>query len=240
MPDPSAIQEMFTRVAPRYDRANRVLSLGFDHGWRKQLVRAVARHDPRDVLDLATGSGDVAFALTGNLPVEARVVGMDFCQPMLDQAEARREASADPRLRGIRFMIGDGLAIPLPDSSQDALTIAFGIRNMADRPTAMAEFRRVLRPNGWLHILEFSQPWRGFAPLYYAYLRWIAPRIAGWITGVPSAYDYLGYSIRDFPDHVAMQRELSDAGFDSVRILRMTMGIVALHSARKPGAQVAP
>ena len=135
-------------------------------------------------------------------------------------------------------MIGDGLAIPVPDASQDAMTIAFGIRNMADRSAALAEFRRVLRPNGRLHILEFSQPWRGFAPFYFAYLRWVAPRVAGWITGVPSAYDYLGDSIRDFPDHAAMRRELSDAGFESVGILRMTMGIVALHSGRKPGAQV--
>jgi len=177
MPDPKAVNSMFGRIAKRYDTANRVLSAGIDRGWRRRLVEAVARHRPSRVLDLATGSGDVAFAIARGIRPSPEIIGMDFCQPMLDQAEAKRRMSRDPEESRIRFLPGDGLDLPLPDASQDAVTIAFGLRNLADRARGLAEMRRVLKPGGMLHVLEFSQPHAWFRPFYYLYLRHLLPAL---------------------------------------------------------------
>lgn len=231
MPDPAAVNSMFGRIARRYDLANRVLSAGIDTHWRSRLVAAVRDARARDVLDLATGSGDVAFALAAGLP-GARVVGMDFCAPMLEVAEAKRAARAGAAA-AVEFRLGDGLAIPAPDASFDAVTIAFGIRNMADRPKCLAEMRRVLRPAGSLFILEFSQPWRWFGLLYRPYLRWVVPRLAGLLTGDRDAYRYLGDSIGAFPSREALCAEIRAAGFAEVRARAMTAGVVALHAARR-------
>src|SRR5687767_5571546 len=133
MPDPVAVNSMFGRIAHRYDIANLLLSCGIDSLWRRELVAAVSRHPPAAILDLATGSGDVAFALSKKLPASTTITGMDFCQPMLDQA-LKRQAAADPKqYSNVMFRQGDGLALPLPDESQDAVTISFGLRNLADR-----------------------------------------------------------------------------------------------------------
>jgi demethylmenaquinone methyltransferase/2-methoxy-6-polyprenyl-1,4-benzoquinol methylase len=182
-----------------------------------------------EVLDLATGSGDVAFALADGLPRNARITGMDFCQPMLD--EAVRKQTANPRWLRIAFKQGDGMALPLPDGSFDAVTISFGLRNMADRDRALAEMRRVLRPGGRLFLLEFSQPYPWFRPFYYAYLKLLLPLVAGVVTGDRSAYEYLGGSIETFPGRDAMSGELARAGFSAVKATPLTCGIVALHQA---------
>lgn len=228
MPDPSAVNSMFARIAGRYDLANRLLSGGVDCWWRRRLTKAVHRSQPRDVLDLATGSGDVAFALARRLPAETAITGMDFCQPMLDQAVIKQARMTGPATK-IRFLPGDGLNLPCPDASFDAVTISFGLRNMADRDRSLREMRRVLRPGGRVHVLEFSQPYAWFAPLYYFYTRRILPSIAGWLTGDRDAYSYLNASIAAYPGHTAMCGELERAGFREVRCTRMTLGIVALH-----------
>ncbi len=228
MPDPSAVNSMFARIAGRYDLANRLLSGGVDLWWRRRLINAVRESTHRDVLDLATGSGDVAFALARRLPEAANVTGMDFCQPMLDQAVIK-QTRADAPGKKIRFIPGDGLNLPCPDASFDALTVSFGLRNMADRHRALTEMHRVLRPGGRLHVLEFSQPHAWFAPLYYFYTRRILPSVAGWLTGDRDAYAYLNASIAAYPGHAAMTKELEAAGFQKVRAIRMTFGIVALH-----------
>lgn len=228
MPDPAAVNSMFSRIAGRYDLANRLLSGGVDVWWRRRLMQTVRRGAPTSVLDLATGSGDVAFALSAGLPSDVRITGMDFCQPMLDQAIAKQAATG--KGANIAFQPGDGLALPVPDASFDAVTVSFGLRNMADRHRALTEMRRVLRPGGRVHILEFSQPWRWFRPIYYFYTKRILPTFAGWLTGDRSAYAYLNASIEAYPDHLAMSDELRRAGFTEVRVLRMTAGIVALHT----------
>jgi demethylmenaquinone methyltransferase/2-methoxy-6-polyprenyl-1,4-benzoquinol methylase len=230
MPDPSAVNSMFGRIARRYDVANRLLSGGLDVWWRRRLVAAVRRTRPRAVLDLATGSGDVAFALSRGLPREAEIVGMDFCQPMLDEAETKKNASPG-RYGNVRFRVGDGLALPLPDASVDAVTISFGLRNLADRSRGLGEMRRVLRPGGHLFVLEFSQPQPWFRPLYLFYLRKILPAVAGVVTGDRAAYVYLNETIERFPDRTQLAREIADAGFFNVRVRAMTMGVVALHEA---------
>lgn len=229
MPDPKAVNSMFARIAGRYDLANHLLSGGVDHWWRQRLVRVVHDAHPAAILDLATGSGDVAFALADGLPPQVRITGMDFCQPMLDEAVKKRPGSA--RWAGIEFRQGDGMALPLPDQAFDAVTISFGLRNMADRHKSLGEMRRVLRPGGRLFVLEFSQPYFWFRPVYYAYLKLVLPLVAGIVTGDRSAYEYLGGSIESFPGRESMSAEILRAGFKSVRATPLTFGIVALHEA---------
>jgi demethylmenaquinone methyltransferase/2-methoxy-6-polyprenyl-1,4-benzoquinol methylase len=224
---------MFSRIARRYDLANRMLSFGMDNSWRRQLVRAVARCSPTEVLDLATGSGDVAFALSLGLPAGTRIVGMDFCQPMLDQADAKKSALPAAAQANLQFQQGDGLALPLPDAEFDAVTISFGLRNMADRDRSLREMRRVLRPGGRLFVLEFSQPQAWVRPFYFFYLRRLLPRIAGLITGDRAAYVYLNETIEQFPGREALSTEIRTAGFTSVTARGLTFGTVALHEAVK-------
>lgn len=231
MPDPVAVNSMFGRIAPRYDLANRLLSGGLDTSWRRRLMRAVRACEPTDVLDLATGSGDVAFALSKGLPARTAITGMDFCQPMLDEAEAKRAVLPEPRRSQLSFRQGDGLALPLADGGFDVVTISFGLRNMADRHRALGEMRRVLRPGGHLFVLEFSQPRRWFRPVYFFYLRHLLPRIAGWVTGDRPAYDYLNESIGKFPGREALADEIRAAGFSRVEAEGLTFGTVALHHA---------
>jgi demethylmenaquinone methyltransferase/2-methoxy-6-polyprenyl-1,4-benzoquinol methylase len=222
---------MFARIARRYDVANRLLSGGMDVWWRKRLVRSVRESGARDVLDLATGSGDVAFALSDGIPAAKRIVGLDFCQPMLDEAVKKQAAAG--RFANVSFAQGDILALPVADASFDAITISFGLRNLADRAQGLREMHRVLRPGGRLFVLEFSQPQRWFRPLYYFYLSRVLPRIAGWVTGDRAAYDYLNRTIGEFPDRDALAAEINRAGFSPVAAKGMTLGIVALHAATK-------
>lgn len=231
MPDPAAVNSMFARIACRYDLANRLLSGGMDLWWRRQLVRAVDRHTPMDVLDLATGSGDVAFALSDKLFYSNKILGMDFCQPMLDEAEIKQQAAGNNAYGNVAFKQGDGMNLPLPDASFDAVTISFGLRNMADRHRCLTEMRRVLRRGGRLYVLEFSQPQPWFRSVYLFYLRHILPAVAGLVTGNKSAYVYLNETIEQFPNRAALSREITAAGFTTVRATGMTFGIVALHEA---------
>lgn len=231
MPDPVAVNSMFARIARRYDVANRLLSGGADVWWRRILVRTVAQHAPRDVLDLATGSGDVAFALARGLPAHTAITGMDFCQPMLDEAEIKKQQAQ--RYPNVSFCPGDGLALPLANATFDAVTVSFGLRNMANRHQALTEMHRVLRPGGHVHVLEFSQPRAWFRPFYYFYLKNLLPFIAAVVTGDKKAYDYLCGSIEQYPGHDAKSAEIRAAGFKDVTVRRLTFGIVALHSARK-------
>jgi demethylmenaquinone methyltransferase / 2-methoxy-6-polyprenyl-1,4-benzoquinol methylase len=233
MPDPSAVHSMFGRIARRYDVANLLLSGGIDRYWRSQLVAAVLRQGPSEVLDLATGSGDVAFALSRKFASSTAITGMDFCQPMLDRAQAKKAGAHGAQYQNVTFRLGDVLALPLADESFDAITIAFGLRNLANRAQGLSEMRRVLRPGGVLYVLEFSQPDRWLRPLYYFYLRRLLPRIAGTITGNREAYIYLNETIGGFPDRAALAGEISGAGFSSIQARPMTFGIVALHEATK-------
>lgn len=223
---------MFGRIARRYDLANHVLSAGIDIRWRARLVDAVKSAHPRDVLDLATGSGDLAFALERGLPPGTPVLGMDFCAPMLDVAAAKRDRTPGRR-PDVEFRQGDALDMPLADASFDAVTLAFGLRNMADRARCLREIRRVLRPEGRLYVLEFSRPWPWIRPLYALHLRWVVPRLAGLLTGDRGAYEYLGASIGGFPGREALSAEIRAAGLGVVSAAPMTMGIVALHVARR-------
>jgi demethylmenaquinone methyltransferase / 2-methoxy-6-polyprenyl-1,4-benzoquinol methylase len=233
MPDPIAVNSMFGRIARRYDLANFILCGGIDTWWRKKLVSEVRNYSPREVLDLATGSGDVAFALSRKLPPATRITGMDFCEPMLREAEAKQKAAGIGRYSNVTFRIGDGMALPLEDSSCDTVTISFGLRNLANRQAGLREMRRVLRAGGHLFVLEFSQPHPWFRPLYFWYLRNLLPRLAGLVTGDKAAYQYLNNTISEFPGAAALGEEMKNAGFKTVHAIRMTLGVVALHHAEK-------
>ncbi len=236
MPDPQAVNSMFARIAGRYDLANRLLSGGIDLWWRRKLIQRVASKAPADVLDLATGSGDVAFALARKLPEGTPILGMDFCQPMLDEAEKKKPGMT--QAENVTFAQGDGLNLPLEDASFDAATISFGLRNMADRHRCLAELKRVLRPGGHLWVLEFSQPKGWMSPFYYFYLKLILPLVAAVVMGDKNAADYLGGSIESFPDHHGISTEMTKAGFEISSVDRLTGGIVALHGSAKRSAEV--
>jgi demethylmenaquinone methyltransferase/2-methoxy-6-polyprenyl-1,4-benzoquinol methylase len=222
---------MFAGIAGRYDVANHLLSGGIDFHWRRALTRRVRRAAPKEVLDLATGSGDVAFKLRDRLGTDVPVTGLDFCEPMLDEARAKR--AAKPAYADIGFAFGDCMKLPLPDASADAVTISFGLRNFEDRQRGLKEILRVLRPGGRLFVLEFSQPGRWFRPIYYAYLKYILPGVAAIATGDKSAYDYLAGTIENFPTKEALAEQLKLAGFETVEATGLTFSIVAIHEARK-------
>jgi len=230
MPDPVAVNTMFARIARRYDVANHLLSLGVDIRWRGKLVKAVRQAEPRAILDLATGSGDVAFALSRGLPEQVQILGMDFCQPMLDEAEIKK---ASRHYANVTFQQGDGLALPLADNSYDVVTISFGLRNMGDLRKSLQEMRRVLRPGGRMFVLEFSQPARWFRPFYYFYIKRVLPGLAQIVTGDRSAYVYLNETIEQFPNREGLSREIRACGFSEVKARGLTFGIVALHEAVK-------
>jgi demethylmenaquinone methyltransferase/2-methoxy-6-polyprenyl-1,4-benzoquinol methylase len=233
-PDPAAVKATFSSIAPRYDLANHLLSGGIDFCWRKKLV-SLARQGPCSrVLDLATGSGDVAFALRRKLPAGTEIVGLDFCPPMLEQAREKRDRLGLDEERN-QFVEGDCMELRLDDGSFDLVTIAFGLRNLPDRARALEGMMRVLKPGGRLLVLEFSQPCFWFRPFYYLYLRGVLPWVARLLTGDREAYLYLGTSISGFPNRKELCRELEDVGYASVRAHAMTFSIVALHEARKPG-----
>jgi len=231
-PDPDAVRATFEGIAPRYDLANHLLSGGLDFLWRRRLIREAKAEKPSDVLDLATGSGDIALALRVALPVDVKVMGLDFCPPMLAEAECKR-ISAGYSPDSLRFVHGDCLSLDFPDGSFDLVTIAFGLRNLSDRAIGLSEMQRVLRPGGRLLILEFSQPFFFLRPFYYLYLRGILPFFARWVTGDRQAYEYLGSSISGFPDRFGLAQELRQANFGKVNFVSLTGAVVALHVGEK-------
>lgn len=229
MAEGSAVRQMFSGIASRYDFANRMLSLGLCVGWRQRLVQAVEAEKPQHIVDLATGSGDVAFALERSLPQGTTITGYDFCEPMLEigRQRAAREHSA------LTFKVGDCMQLPLADNSVEVVTIAYGVRNFEDRSKGLRELHRITRLGGTVLILEFSSPHAWFAPFHFLHVRCVAPIIAGLLTGDFAAYKYLGTSIAGFPDAAGLTNELRNAGFSVVSHESMLFGTVALHRAKK-------
>lgn len=223
MPDPAYVHAAFSSIAERYVTANHVLSMGTDILWRARVVQMVAEWKPANLLDIATGTGDLALAIKKAMP-EVDVLGTDFCRPMLDVA-VRRGLS--------RVLEADAMNLPLPDAGFDAATVAFGLRNMADYEKALREFRRVLRPGGHLLVLDFSMPENPlFAAPYRLYLHHVLPRIAGMLTGNKDAYAYLGDSIETFPRGAGFCELLERAGYSAPTCLPLCMGIASIYTAQ--------
>jgi len=225
------VREMFAGIATRYDLLNHLLSANVDKSWRRRVARDVGEVLPAagaQVLDVACGTGDLSltlFELTG-----AEVVGSDFCRPMLDLASKKSVGKV-----GVRFVEADALQLPFVQGSFDAVTIAFGLRNLASAEHGLSEMLRVLRPGGRLAVLEFSQPVvPGLRSLFNLYFTKLLPWVGGIISGSPGAYKYLPNSVSRF----LRQEELADlmrqVGFVEVRYKNLTGGIAAFHSGQKP------
>ena len=224
---------MFDRIAQRYDLMNRLLSLGLDRRWRAKLVSSVGPLAAGDrVLDLATGTADVALALAAAWP-DADVLGLDPSEGMLAiGAEKIRKEGLDQR---ITLASGDAQQLPFADGHVAAVTMAFGIRNVPDRALALAEMMRVTRPGGLMGILELSLPTGSpWAPLARLHVRHIVPQLGRWIAG-SAAYDYLASSMEAFPEPERFRQEVEAAGFVHVQSRTMAGGTAHLVSARVPG-----
>ena len=220
------VREMFAQIAPRYDLLNHLLSANIDGRWRRAVIQKLGPLLPANaqLLDIACGTGDLSIALFEKLG--AQVIGLDSCRPMLELA-----ARKAPQLR---FVEGDALQLPFADSSFDAITIGFGLRNLSSAEQGLSELRRALKPQGWAAILEFSKPvvpgMRAFAAIYCARL---LPRIGGLISGSRRAYQYLPDSISSFPDQEKLAAMMREAGFDKVAFQNLTGGVAALHLGRR-------
>jgi demethylmenaquinone methyltransferase/2-methoxy-6-polyprenyl-1,4-benzoquinol methylase len=221
--DPDAVRAMFGRIARRYDLANHLLSGGADFLWRRRATKIVAGWRPRDVLDLATGSGDLALSLQRALP-EAMITAADFSPEMLEVA--RRKGVA-------KTVLADALQLPFESGSFDCVTVAFGLRNMADWDRALREMARVLRNGGHLLVLDFSIPTGALRPAYRFYLHRCLPLLASIVTGQKAAYDYLAGSIEKFPSDVAMLELIERNGFAMATAEPLTGGIATIYTAQK-------
>ena len=228
---PGDVAAMFDSLAGRYDLLNDVLSAGQDRYWRRVVARAVGAGPGQRVLDLAAGTGTSSRTLTGT---GARCVACDFSLGMLSVGKHR--ADARQPAAGVSFVAGDALAIPFRDRSFDAVTISFGLRNLADPDAGLAEMLRVTRPGGRLVICEFSHlPWPGLDAVYSRYLTAALPFVARQVSGHGEAYSYLAESIADWPAQRELARRIAAAGWRAVRWRNLTMGVVAVHMARRPG-----
>lgn len=223
---------MFDRIAGRYDFLNRTLSMGIDVGWRKKLAALLPARPGLRVLDLATGTADVPLTLVDENADVTEVVGMDLSQGMLEIGAAKVEAAH--RQAQIRLETGDAGEIPAEDASFDAVTIAFGIRNVPDVDQTLREMQRVLRPGGYGLVLEFSTPTLpGFKQGYLLYLRHVLPRIGALVSGDGYAYRYLNQTIETFPYGQAFCDKMIGAGFSDVEALALSGGIATIYRGIK-------
>lgn len=222
---------MFDDIAHRYDFMNRFLSAGIDAGWRRKALRTLAPYSPRTMLDVATGTAEVAILAASMLKPE-QILGIDISEGMLEIGRSKVERAG---LSGvIRLEKGDSEDIDAPDDSFDAVTVAFGVRNFADLTRGLSEIRRVLRPGGRLVVLEFSKPrLPGIRSLYGWYMARFAPGMGGIFTKNPAAYRYLNDSVRNFPEGAAFLEVLQTVGFRDTTCEPLSLGICSVYSASK-------
>lgn len=226
------VQQMFADIAPKYDLLNHLLSFNIDRSWRKRLLKrlgpVLGLPDAR-ILDLCCGTGDVLLDLQSK--TQTRVLGADFCHPMLVTAgqKAAKQGFRAPLIEG------DAMELPLADSSLDAISIAFGFRNLVNYNEALREFLRILKPGGTLAILEFSHPPGVFMRTAYGfYSGVILPAIGALVSGSREAYTYLPESVSKFPKAEALRQMMSSVGFLNARFELLTGGVAALHLGEKP------
>lgn len=225
------IREMFDAIAPRYDFLNRLLSFGIDRRWRRFTVRQLEVPKGGAVLDIATGTGDVALEVARQTDSSVTIVGVDFTQGML--VHGLEKIAASPYPERIRLVNAPCESLPHPDRLFDGVTIAFGIRNVVERQQGLQEMFRVLKPGGTVAILEFSQPESQlFRKVYYFYFRRLLPWVGG-LFSKRSAYQYLPDSVLEFPTTEDFQQMMAAAGFVELRSIPLTFGIATLHIGRR-------
>ena len=226
------VREMFAGIASRYDLLNHLLSGNTDKRWRRLVARKLQPAlsvDGARALDVACGTGDLALALAA--VTKARIVGTDFCRPMLEIAA--RKASTN--VSEIPFIEGDALKLPFADEAFNAVSIAFGLRNLSNVEEGLRELRRVLKPSGRVAILEFSRPVvPGFRALFQFYFTRVLPKLGGIMSGSRGAYEYLPDSVSRFPDQQRLAALMRETGFEEVEYQNLTGGIAALHLGTRP------
>ncbi len=231
------VGRMFDNIAPRYDLLNRLLSMGIDRWWRRRAVAQLRDRPPGSLLDVATGTADVALEAWRQLQPQ-RIVGLDIAEKML--AIGRRKVAARGLESVISLQQGDSENIPFADNTFEAVTVAFGVRNFENLERGLREMFRVLKPGGRAVILEFSKPRTlPFRQLYDFYFRNILPFIGRLTSKDPAAYGYLYRSVQAFPDGPAFLEVLQACGFSGARHLPLTLGICSIYVAEKPSTKAA-
>ncbi len=221
------VREMFSRISPKYDFLNHLLSGNIDKRWRKLVTKkleSVLNDKNALVLDVACGTGDLALEM--QKAAKAKVIGTDFCRPMLEIAKDKNA----PENLTIPYLEADGMNLSFADETFDAVTIAFGLRNFSNWQDGLKELQRILKPNGKLVILEFSAPIvPGFRQLFHFYFTRILPKIGGVVSGSRGAYEYLSESVARFPDQKGLMKMMLENGFADVEYKNLTGGIAAIH-----------
>lgn len=222
-----AVRAMFSGIARRYDLLNHLLSANIDKRWRRKVRKILAdtlSKEDAKVLDVACGTGDLSIELSSG--ARAAIIGTDFCRPMLSVAQGKNAK--------IPWIEADALQLSFPDRSFDAVTIAFGLRNLASVESGLNEFHRILKSGGQLVVLEFSSPVvPGFRKLFDLYFSHVLPRIGGLISGERGAYEYLPDSVSKFPDQRSLAAMITESGFQNVTFKNLTGGIAAIHTGQK-------
>lgn len=227
----SQVEEMFDNIAPAYDFMNRAMTMGIDRRWRRLAVSLAAKSSPRRILDVATGTGDLAITLAKSIP-ESEVTGIDLSEGMIRVGEKKiKSAGLSDR---VRLRAADCLALPFEDNSFDVITAAFGVRNFEHLDRGYAEMLRVLRPGGQLIVLELSTPTSALIkPLYQIYTRGVIPIVGRIVSHDSSAYSYLPASIAAVPQGSRMTDMMLRAGFGAATFRPLTFGVCTLYAARK-------
>jgi demethylmenaquinone methyltransferase / 2-methoxy-6-polyprenyl-1,4-benzoquinol methylase len=229
--DAREVGEMFSKISPRYDLLNHILSLGLDRGWRRRVAEATGGIQCRRILDVCTGTGDMAIEL-GRYRKDAEIEGLDFSRKLMDMGERKtRKEGLDSR---ITFRQGNAEELPYDDCRFDAVTITFGLRNIKDRKKALQEFNRVTRHGGCFLCLEFSRPEVPLLSLIHSfYLTRVVPPVSRLFGSDPSAYRYLARTIKEFPSPKELSVLIASAEWQNVSCERMSFGAVALHKGIK-------
>jgi len=226
------VSEMFDRIAGRYDFMNRFLSAGTDIGWRRKAIKMFKKDAPKTILDVATGTGDMAIMAMKMLKPE-KIVGIDISEKMLEVG--RKKVEKEGLGTKIELLGGDGETINFPDHSFDGVMVAFGVRNFENLEKGMAEILRVMRPGAQLIVLEFSKPkLPGVKTLYNFYMGVIAPQMAKWFNQNKKAYQYLNESAKAFPDRQLFIDVLNKTGYSDTSFKPLSLGICCIYSGRKP------
>jgi len=228
------VRSMFDAIAPRYDLLNSLLSARLHHGWRRKAASLAAVSPGDCALDVCTGTGDFAFELARRVGASGRVEATDFSVPMLELGKAKQAKKPHPKAAPVTFAPADTQALPFPSDTFDAVTVGFGIRNVADVERGIREMARVARPGGRVIILEFSQPTQpAFAALYRWYSFRVLPLLGGLISGRRAAYEYLPSSVEAFHSREALKAMMERAGLTDVSVTDLTFGTVAIHRGVK-------
>ena len=232
-----AVRHMFANIAEHYDRVNSVLSFGLHYQWRRRAVAFSAVQPGADVLDLCTGTADLALAFARRIGKAGRLVATDFCDAILVHGIEKAKRKQVP----VQFALADAQQLPFDDASFDCVTVAFGLRNVDRLGDALAEMHRILRPGGVALVVEFGQPqgWM-MGPLYRAYSRYVMPVLGGWLSGDRAAYTYLPETAAAFPAGERFCQEMAQQAFVNVEALPLNGGIVYLYRAVRSSEPAQP